>query len=161
MGSRLAGYEQFGGYMGFIVPGLVMMAVITASFSNVVSSFFGAKFQKNHEEMLVSPTPNWVILAGYSMGGVIRGLLIGFVVFLVSLFFVPKLQVNNVFIIIFVCYFDGDFFLLGRVFQRSLCQKIRRCSDYSDFCAHALDLSRRSFLPYQPASSNLASRVAV
>src|SRR5579862_2287249 len=64
-------------YMAFIVPGLVMMAVINSSFTNVVSSFFGSKFQRNIEELLVSPTPNWVIIAGYTMGGVARGILVG------------------------------------------------------------------------------------
>ncbi|MBF0504344.1 MAG: ABC transporter permease [Candidatus Omnitrophica bacterium] len=75
-------------YMAFIVPGLVMMAVISNSYGNVVSSFFGAKFQRNIEEVLVSPTPDWVIIAGYVLGGVVRGIVVGVLVFLVSLFFV-------------------------------------------------------------------------
>jgi ABC-2 type transport system permease protein len=74
-------------YMGFIVPGLVMMAVISSAYANVVSSFYGAKFQRNIEEILVSPTPDWVIIIGYVMGGVVRGVVVGFLVFLVSLFF--------------------------------------------------------------------------
>lgn len=71
-------------YMAFIVPGLVMMAVIQNSFGNVVSAFFGAKFQRNVEELLVSPTPAWVILAGYVTGGLIRGVLVGSLVLGVS-----------------------------------------------------------------------------
>jgi len=74
-------------YMAFIVPGLVMMAVINSSFSNVVSSFFGSKFQRSIEEMMVSPTPDWVIVTGYSMGGVLRGIIVGTLVFGVSAFF--------------------------------------------------------------------------
>ena len=74
-------------YMNFIVPGLIMMAVITNSYANVVSSFYGSKFQGNIAEMLVSPTPNWVILAGFVSGGVARGMAVGFAVTLVSLFF--------------------------------------------------------------------------
>jgi ABC-2 type transport system permease protein len=80
---------QIGGfdYMQFIAPGLIMMQVITNSYANVVSSFFGAKFGKHIEELLVSPLPNWLIVAGYCMGGVIRGLLVGLVVTVVALFF--------------------------------------------------------------------------
>src|ERR1700688_4923321 len=74
-------------YMEFIVPGLVMMAVISNAYGNVVASFYGAKFQRSIEEILVSPTPDWVIIAGYVLGGVVRGIVVGFLVFLVSLFF--------------------------------------------------------------------------
>lgn len=76
-------------YMAFIVPGLVMMAVISSSFANVVSSFFGSKFQRNYEEWMVSPTPDWVIVAGYVFGGVLRGLLVGMIVLVVCACFVP------------------------------------------------------------------------
>ena len=64
-----------------------MMSVITNSYSNVVSSFFGSKFQRNIEELLVSPTPNWIILAGYTVGGMCRGLGVGLIVTLLSLYF--------------------------------------------------------------------------
>lgn len=74
-------------YMEFIVPGLVMMAVIGNAYGNVVASFYGAKFQRNVEEILVSPTPDWVIILGYVLGGVVRGVMVGFLVFFVSLFF--------------------------------------------------------------------------
>ncbi|MEI6728675.1 MAG: ABC transporter permease [bacterium] len=89
-------------YMAFLVPGLVMMAVITSSFSNVVSSFFGAKFQKNIEELMVSPTPNWIVIAGFVAGGVLRGIIVGFIVFLVSFTFVRPQIYNIGWIIIFV-----------------------------------------------------------
>lgn len=74
-------------YMEFVVPGLIMMAVITSSYTNVVSSFFGAKFQRFVEEILVSPMPNYVILMGFVMGGVARGLGVGFIVTVVALLF--------------------------------------------------------------------------
>jgi ABC-2 type transport system permease protein len=74
-------------YIQFVAPGLIMMSVITNSYSNVVSSFFGSKFQRNIEELLVSPTPNWIILLGYVAGGMSRGLGVGFIVTLLSLYF--------------------------------------------------------------------------
>jgi ABC-2 type transport system permease protein len=95
IGSKIGDMDEIP-YMTFIVPGLIMMSVIQNSYANVVSSFFSAKFQRHVEEMLVSPTPNWVILTGYVAGGVCRGLLVGFVVTLVSLFFVKELQINNI-----------------------------------------------------------------
>jgi ABC-2 type transport system permease protein len=74
-------------YIQFIVPGLVLMAVITNSYSNVVSSFYSSKFSRYIEELLVSPAPSWVILAGYVAGGVARGLTVGIVVMLVAMLF--------------------------------------------------------------------------
>jgi len=74
-------------YIQYIAPGLIMMSVITNAYANVVSSFFGAKFQKHIEEMLVAPIPNWVILAGYICGGVARGLVVGVAVTIVALLF--------------------------------------------------------------------------
>ncbi len=91
-------------YMSFIVPGLVMMAVINSSYSNVVSSFFGAKFQRNIEEMLVAPMQEWVVVAGYTIAGVLRGVAVGFLVFLVSCFFThPTVyQIGTVFLFMFL-----------------------------------------------------------
>ena len=74
-------------YIDFIVPGLILMAVITNSYSNVVSSFFSARFQKHVEELLVSPVPNYIILLGYVAGGVTRGLMVGLIVTVLALFF--------------------------------------------------------------------------
>ncbi len=76
-------------YAAFLVPGLVMMSAITNSFSNVASSFFGAKFMRNIDEILVSPMKPWAILAGYITGGVVRGVVVGGAVFLVSALFTP------------------------------------------------------------------------
>lgn len=86
IGSRIGEMGGFD-YMAFVVPGLIMMSVLTNSYSNVVSSFYSAKFQRNIEELLVSPTPNYIILLGYVLGGVCRGLAVGLIVTLVSLFF--------------------------------------------------------------------------
>lgn len=95
IGSRVGKMDGVD-YMTFIVPGLIMMSVIQNSYANVVSSFFSAKFQRQVEELLVSPTPNWIILLGYITGGVCRGLLVGFVVTLVSMFFVSELQIDSI-----------------------------------------------------------------
>ena len=74
-------------YMVYIAPGLIMQAVINNSYTNVVSSFFGAKFGKHIEELLVSPLPSWLIVIGYVTGGIVRGALVGLAVTVVSLFF--------------------------------------------------------------------------
>jgi ABC-2 type transport system permease protein len=84
--GRRVGQVGGHGYMQFIAPGLIMMSVIQNSYGNVVSSFFGAKFGKHVEELLVSPLPNWLIVLGYVMGGVIRGFLVGTVVMIVHPF---------------------------------------------------------------------------
>ncbi|NIB44420.1 ABC transporter permease [Pseudomaricurvus alkylphenolicus] len=93
IGSRIGSMDGFS-YMEFVVPGLIMMSVLTNSYSNVVSSFYSAKFQRSVEELLVSPTPNYIILLGYTIGGVARGLAVGFIVTLVSLLF-TELQVHS------------------------------------------------------------------
>ncbi len=86
IGSQLGGMQGFS-YIQFILPGIIMMAVIINSYVNVSSSFFSSKFQKNIEELLVSPTPNSIIIAGYVIGGVMRSLIIGIVLLCVSLLF--------------------------------------------------------------------------
>jgi ABC-2 type transport system permease protein len=86
IGRRIGHIGSFT-YMEYIVPGLVIMSVITNSYGNMVSSFFGAKYGKHIEELLISPLPNWIILAGYVSGALARGLLVGSVVLVVSLLF--------------------------------------------------------------------------
>ncbi len=86
IGSRIGDMGGFT-YMEFIVPGLVMMSVIQNSYGNISSSFFGAKFGRHVEELLVSPMPNWVILTGYVAGAVLRGLLVGVIVLLIAMLF--------------------------------------------------------------------------
>ena len=87
VGSRIGVIEGGFTYIQYIVPGLVMMSIITNSYGNISSSFFGAKFSRAVEEMLVSPMPNWVILLGYVSGAVARGLVVGALVLLIALFF--------------------------------------------------------------------------
>jgi ABC-2 type transport system permease protein len=110
IGSRIG---QMGGfnYMQFVVPGLIMMSIITNSYSNVVSSFFGVKFQHNIEEMLVSPVPNWVILTGFVIGGVARGLMVGLIVTLLSLFF-SHLHIENILVMISIVFLTSVLFAL-------------------------------------------------
>jgi len=74
-------------YMNYIVPGIILMSVISHAYSNVVSSFYSTKFQQHIEELLVAPVPNWVILAGYASGGIARGILVGIVVAAIATMF--------------------------------------------------------------------------
>ncbi|EDM69086.1 ABC-type multidrug transport system, permease component [Moritella sp. JT01] len=121
IGSRVGQMEGFS-YMAFIVPGLIMMSVITNSYSNVASSFYSAKFQGNIEELLVSPVPTYIIIAGYVGGGVTRGLLVGFIVTCVSLFFVP-LQIHSILVIVTTLLLTSILFslagLLNAIFAKS------------------------------------------
>ncbi len=87
VGSRIGTIEGGFTYMQYIVPGLVMMSIITNSYGNISSSFFGAKFSRAVEEMLVSPMSNWVILLGYVLGAVVRGMIVGALVLLIALLF--------------------------------------------------------------------------
>ncbi|HTV77112.1 MAG TPA: ABC transporter permease [Steroidobacteraceae bacterium] len=105
---------QMGGfsYMEFMAPGLIMLAVIQNSYGNVVASFFGAKFGKHIEELLVSPLPNWLIVAGYAAGGLLRGLLVGSVVTVVALVF-TRLQVQHPFLIVAAGFCTSTVFSLG------------------------------------------------
>lgn len=74
-------------YIEFIAPGLIMMSLIANSYSNVSSSFFSAKFQRNIDELIIAPVPTYIIIIGYIGGGIVRGICVGFLVMLVSLFF--------------------------------------------------------------------------
>ena len=121
IGSRIG---EMGGYdyMQFIVPGLIMMAVITNSYSNVVSSFFSMKFQRSIEELLVSPVPNWVILAGYVTGGMARGLGIGLIVTLLSLAF-TRLSIHNLPMMVLTVFLTSALFALGGFINAMLATK--------------------------------------
>lgn len=111
IGSRIG---QMGGYdyMSFVVPGLIMMSVISNSYSNVVSSFYSAKFTKSVEELLVSPTPNYVILLGYVLGGSLRGLLVGSIVTVISFFF-TELNIHNFGVIVAVIFLTSLLFSMA------------------------------------------------
>jgi len=114
IGSQIRNIDGFS-YMEFIIPGIIMMAVISNSYSNVVSSFYSAKFMKNIEELFVSPTPSWVIVTGYMVGGVARGLFVGILVTIGSLIF-STLHIYNIFIVfIFVLLTSIVFSLAGMI----------------------------------------------
>lgn len=99
-------------YMQFIMPGLVMMTVITSAYMNTVSTFYFAKFIKNIEELLVSPMPSWVVIAGFVAGGVVRAVLVGICVIGVSLFF-THLTVANIFAVFGAGIFTALLFSLA------------------------------------------------
>jgi len=99
-------------YMDYIVPGIILMSVISHSYANVVSSFYSTKFQRNIEELLVAPVPNSIILAGYVSGGIIRGLLVGTVVALISLLF-ADIEVKNPYIALSVMLLTATLFSLA------------------------------------------------
>ena len=99
-------------YMQYIAPGLIMMSVITNSYGNVVSSFFGAKFGKHVEELLVAPLPNWVIVLGYVGGGLLRGLMVGAAVTIVSLVF-THLPMHHALVIVAAVVLTSVVFSLG------------------------------------------------
>lgn len=111
IGSRIGEMGGFS-YMQYIVPGLIMMSVITNAYSNVVSSFFSAKFQRSVEELLVSPVSSHTILIGFAMGGVMRGLLVAGVVSLLALFF-TELSVSHVPLTLLVVILTAVVFSLG------------------------------------------------
>lgn len=121
IGSRIGEMGGFS-YMEFIVPGLIMMSIITNSYANVSSSFFSAKFQRNIEELLISPVPTWVIIMGFVGGGVARAILIGIIVTTVSLFFVD-VQIHNALIIIITLILTATLFatagLINGVFAKT------------------------------------------
>lgn len=99
-------------YMQYIVPGLIMMSVITNAYSNVVSSFFSTKFHRSIEEILVSPMSPHVVVLGYVLGGVLRGLIVAAIVSVLSLFF-TDLQIHSLGITLLVVIFTAAVFSLG------------------------------------------------
>jgi ABC-2 type transport system permease protein len=119
-------------YIEFIIPGLVMMAVINNSFANVVGSFFSSKFQRNVEELMVSSTPNWVILAGYALGGTLRGIVIGILVFTVSVFFTMP-TVSHIGIIFIFVVLTSLLFSLGGLLNGIFAKKFDDVSIFPTF----------------------------
>jgi len=121
IGSQIGDLDGFK-YIEYIIPGLIMMSVITNSYSNVVSTFFTAKMFGHIQEMLISPVPNHIILMGYIGGGMARGLMVGFIVTLVSLFF-SSLTIQHPFITISVIILTSMLFsiagLINAVYAKS------------------------------------------
>lgn len=111
IGSRIG---QMGGfdYMSFVVPGLIMMSVISNSYSNVVSSFYSAKFTKSIEELQVSPTPSYIIMLGYVGGGALRGLVVGFIVTMIAMVF-TNLDIQHLWITILVVLLTAILFSIA------------------------------------------------
>jgi ABC-2 type transport system permease protein len=111
IGSRVGEMRGFT-YMQYIVPGLIIMSVISHSYANVVSSFYGSKFQRHIEEMLVSPTPSYVIVLGFMAGGIARGISVGLAVTAVSVFF-AHLHVHNLWVVLSVGVLTSALFSLS------------------------------------------------
>lgn len=116
--GRIGGYE----YMAFLAPGLIMMSVINNSYANVVSSFFGAKFGRHIEELLVSPLPNHVIVLGYIAGGVVRGLLVAVLITIIALFF-TRLHLAHPLITFSVILLTAVVFSLGGLINAVFARK--------------------------------------
>ena len=131
IGQRIGQMDGFD-YMQYIAPGLIMMAVISNSYGNVVSSFFGAKFGKHIEELLVAPLPNWLIVLGYVAGGVMRGLLVGVVVTGVALFF-THVPVAHPFLIIGSVLLTSVVFALGGFFNAIFAKNFDQISWFPTF----------------------------
>ena len=110
IGSRI-GDIKGASYMDYIVPGIILMSIISHSYANVVSSFYSTKFQRQIEELLVAPIPNWVILTGYVCGGIARGLLVGLVVVAISLIF-TNISINNIWIAVSIAILTATLFSL-------------------------------------------------
>jgi ABC-2 type transport system permease protein len=121
IGRRIGEMGGFS-YMQYIVPGLVIMSVITNSYGNMVSSFFGAKFGKHIEELLISPLSNWIILAGYVTGALLRGVMVGTVVLAVSLFFTP-IEVQHPLVMLSVLVLTAVVFALAGMVNAIFAQK--------------------------------------
>lgn len=109
-------------YMAFVVPGLVLMAVIQNSYMHVVMGFFSMKFMKSIEEIMVSPTPNWVTMVGFSAGGVIRGVLVGALVFLTSVYF-ARPSIEHPFIILLFLFLTATLFSFAGFFNAIFAKK--------------------------------------
>lgn len=121
IGSQISDIDGYS-YIEFIAPGLIMMGVITNSYANAVSSFYSSKFQRHIEEMLVSPMPNYIIILGYMLGGIARGLAVGITVTLVALFF-TRLQVHSITIVVITSILTAALFsiagLINGIFAKS------------------------------------------
>ena len=131
--GQIGGYD----YMQFIAPGLIMMNVITNSYGNVVSSFFGAKFGKHIEELLVSPLPNWLIVSGYVAGGIMRGVLVGAVVTVVALFF-TRLALAHVFATLAAVLLTSIVFSLGGFINAMFAKNFDQISWFPTFILQPL-----------------------
>ena len=111
IGSRIGEMDGLR-YIDFIMPGLVMMSIITNSYANVVSSFYGAKYSHHIEEMLISPIPNVVIILGFVTGGIARGSCVGIAVTVVSLLF-TEFTIHQPLVVLLVAFLTSFLFSLA------------------------------------------------
>ena len=156
IGRRIGTMDGFD-YMQYIAPGLIMMSVITNSYGNVVSSFFGAKFARHVEEMLVSPMSNATIVLGHVAGGVLRGCLVGALVTVIALFF-TRLDVQHPLITYPSCCLSSTVFSLAGFINAIFRARIRRHLDRADVRPDAIDLPRRRVLFHFALARILAER---
>lgn len=121
IGSQISDINGYS-YIEFIAPGLIMMGIITNSYANTVSSFYSSKFQRHIEEMLVSPMPNYIIIFGFMLGGIARGVAVGIAVTFVALFF-TRLQINSIMIVLVTSILTAALFsiagLINGIFAKS------------------------------------------
>ena len=121
IGSQISDIDGYS-YIEFIAPGLIMMGIITNSYANSVSSFYSSKFQRHIEEMLVSPMPNYIIILGFMLGGIARGITVGIAVTIVALFF-TNLQISNLLIVAITTILTAALFsiagLINGIFAKS------------------------------------------
>ena len=121
IGSRIGEIKGFD-YIDYIIPGLVIMPIISNSYMNVVGSFYSSRFQRSCEELLVSPVPNSIILLGYITGGVIRAFVVGIAVFVVTTFF-TDIEIANLSFIILITFLTAFLFstagFINAVFAKS------------------------------------------
>lgn len=113
IGSQIRDINGFS-YIEFIAPGLIMMGIITNSYSNSVSSFYSSKFQRHIEEMLISPMPNYIIIVGFMLGGITRGIIVGVAVTIVALFF-TRLQIHNLYLVIVTSILTAALFSIAGI----------------------------------------------
>lgn len=121
IGSQLQNIHEYT-YMQYIVPGLTMMSIMTNAYANTSSSFFGAKFSKSIEEMLVSSMPSYIILLGYMLGGTLRGLLVGIIVILISLFF-THLHIHHLALVLLIAILASMLFSLAGLINALFAKK--------------------------------------
>ncbi len=132
IGARIEKINGFS-YMNFILPGIIMMSVITNSYANVVSSFFGAKFQKNIEEILISPTSNITLILGFLSGGLLRGLLVGLLVTIIALFFIDFSSIHSIGIVVSIIVLTSILFSLAGLLNGIFAKKFDDVSIFTTF----------------------------
>ncbi|MBV6492683.1 MAG: Inner membrane transport permease YadH [Turneriella sp.] len=147
MGERI-GQVGKDSYANFIIPGLILMAVITNAYGNVSSSFFSQKFQRSIEEILVSPIPEWLIVLGFAFGGIVRGGLVALLVFFVILI-APglKLHLENPVLALLILFLIAAFFSLGGLLNAMLAKKFDDVSFIPSFVLTPLTYLGGIFYP--------------